>query len=190
MLQPILDSTTCSSQRHPFGKPSLINPPSIPPGASKINATWPPAVFCQSPPAPVPASTFADCALLTKLLPTLHVVEDFTPDNPDPNFRLPFIRRHNRCLVVVEFRHDAPVLALPESWTSINCALQEVLRKCVLAKHALGFARFDGLMEVGFWKVDGEGGGGGGGRLGERGDGIDDDSWEAESEVSELLSVH
>lgn len=59
----------------------------------------------------------------------------------------------------------------------------------MLAKHALGFAR-DGLIEMGFWEVDGEGGGGGARRLGERGDGRYDDSWEAEAEVLGLLSVH
>ena len=139
ILQPFIDRTTCGSQPYIFGKPSLENPHSILPMASKTNLTWPGySVFCQSPPAPVPASTFADCALLTKLLPTAGIVEKFTPDNPDPMYRLPFTRRHNRCLVVVEFNHDAPVRAENMSWLAITCGLREVLRKCVLPKHALG----------------------------------------------------
>ena len=112
IFQPFLDRITCESQPYILGKPSPENPHSILPGTSKTNLTWPGySVFCQSPPAPVPGSTFADCALLTKLLPTAGIVEKFTPNNPDPNYRLPFIRRHNRCIVVVEFNHDAPVLA-------------------------------------------------------------------------------
>ena len=156
MLQPFLDRTTCGSQPYIFGKPSLGNPHLLLPEASKTNLTWPGySVFCQTPPAHLPTSTFADCALLTKLLPTAGIIERFTPENPDPNYRLPFIRRHNRCLVVVEFNRDAPVLAQRESWVGIICALQEVLRKCVLAKHALGFAR-DRSIEMGFWEVDGD----------------------------------
>lgn len=158
---PILQTfePECRSQ-HVFAKPSLENPHSILPGASQINQTFGHQTFCQTPPSTVPASTFADCALLTTFLPTMGINDKFSADNPDPNYRLPWIRQHSRCCVVVEFRHDATVLADQASWLGIKCDLQDVFRKCVLMKHALGFARLGqhNLIEAGFWEVDGVGG--------------------------------